>query len=223
MTFERTDPFYVVNLTDPTDPNAVGELKVSGFSEYLHPINDDNTVLVAVGQEVQNDQIIGLQISLFDSTNPVEPQLLDRLIVENKSNQWSSSSVSWDERAFRYLDLGEETGRLIIPVTIYSWVDWREVEEGEKPPEPENFEGFAVFTIEGKTINKTFLQIDHAEDQYDSDGQYHYYCGSFPQRSFVFNGNVTTMRGTKVISTDLTNGEQEWSFGRDDIDSCEPV
>ena len=131
VTFEQTDPFYVLNLTDPTDPQAIGELNVTGFSEYLHPINDDNSVLIAVGQAATDDgRILGLQISLFDARDPTNPQLLDRLVVEDSEDQWSSSTVSWDERAFRYLNLGD-IGRLIIPISIYSWEFWWDAESGE--------------------------------------------------------------------------------------------
>ena len=66
VTFRQIDPFYVINLTNPRQPIAEGELKIPGFSSYLHPINKD--LIVGIGQE--NNQS---KISLFDVSNPTNP------------------------------------------------------------------------------------------------------------------------------------------------------
>jgi hypothetical protein len=229
VTFEQRDPFYVVNLTNPENPTAVGELNVSGFSEYLHPIDDDDKVLVAVGQETNDEgNTIGVAVSLFDSTDPANPRLLDRLVVENEENQWSSSSVSWDAASFRYLKLGPQSGYLIIPLTIYSWDDsivWEEkLEEGENitteeaTSETDNFEGFAVFSIENNNIARTFDMIDHSESMTFTDG--YWYCGWLPERSFVFSGHVMTLKGHSVKSTNLADGSLVWSIEADELGGC---
>lgn len=66
VTFREIDPFYVIDLTNPRNPIVRGELKIPGYSSYLHPI-DDNHIL-GIGREESN-----VKISLFDVTNPGNP------------------------------------------------------------------------------------------------------------------------------------------------------
>jgi hypothetical protein len=65
VTFRQTDPLYVLDLADPAAPALLGELKVPGFSTYLHPVGDD--LLLGVGEEAdESGQVTGMQVSLFD-------------------------------------------------------------------------------------------------------------------------------------------------------------
>ena len=67
VTFRQTDPFYVIDLAKPNQPQLKGELKIPGFSSYLHPINKDK--IIGVGQDQGR-----VKVSLFDVTNPSDPQ-----------------------------------------------------------------------------------------------------------------------------------------------------
>jgi len=61
VTFERTDPFYVLDLSDPLDPKILGELEIPGFSQFMHPIKEDNSMLITVGQAAdENGRVLGL-------------------------------------------------------------------------------------------------------------------------------------------------------------------
>ena len=65
VTFRQVDPLYTVDLSDPTNPRVRGELKILGYSAYLHPVGDG--VLLGVGQDASGQgRIRGTQISLFD-------------------------------------------------------------------------------------------------------------------------------------------------------------
>ena len=120
VTFEQTDPFYVLDLSDPMDPKVLGELEIPGFSQFMHPIKQDNSMLITVGQDAdKNGRTLGFQISIFNSTIPTDPKLIDRLVIEDEKDSWSGSSASWDERAFRYIQV-DDFGRLIIPVYVYA-------------------------------------------------------------------------------------------------------
>lgn len=66
VTFKQTDPFYVLDLKSVSNPKKVGELKIPGYSSYLHPL--DNNLILGVGDE--NGKV---KISLFDATNPSNP------------------------------------------------------------------------------------------------------------------------------------------------------
>jgi inhibitor of cysteine peptidase len=80
ITFRRVDPFYVVDFEEPTEPELLGDLKLPGFSTYLHPIDDD-TVL-GIGEE--NRQVKAV---LFDVTEPTDPEVGDDLVLDER---WSA-------------------------------------------------------------------------------------------------------------------------------------
>jgi uncharacterized secreted protein with C-terminal beta-propeller domain len=66
VTFRETDPFYVIDLSNPYDPKLKGELKIPGYSSYLHPITKDK--ILGIGKESSK-----VKISLFDVSNPSNP------------------------------------------------------------------------------------------------------------------------------------------------------
>ncbi|SEQ89173.1 beta-propeller domain-containing protein [Natrinema salaciae] len=74
VTFREIDPFYTLDLSEPTDPTVDGELKLPGFSEYLHPLEDD--LVLGIGQEDRNPKA-----TLFDVTDPEDPIELDSEIL----------------------------------------------------------------------------------------------------------------------------------------------
>ena len=65
VTFRQTDPLYTLDLSDPTNPEVKGELKILGYSAYLHPMDDG--LLIGIGQDAnEQGQVKGTQISVFD-------------------------------------------------------------------------------------------------------------------------------------------------------------
>ena len=94
VTFRQTDPLYLVDLSGT--PKVLGELKVPGFSTYLHPIGDG--LLLGIGQDATKDgQVTGMQLSVFDISDLTKPALRDRLRL---GQGWSAALD--DSRAFGY-------------------------------------------------------------------------------------------------------------------------
>ncbi|KAI2494497.1 hypothetical protein MHU86_20029 [Fragilaria crotonensis] len=121
VTFLQTDPFYVLDL-NPSDPSVLGELVITGFSSYIHSINENNTLLVGVGEEAdENGTVLGVKISLFDATKPASPKEIQSAAVETDANSWSYTDASFDYKAFRWLSLGDGVGLVILPVRIDTW------------------------------------------------------------------------------------------------------
>ena len=76
VTFMQTDPLFTVDLSDPAKPEIKGELKIPGFSEYLHPIG--NGLVVGIGYGGTETGTDGTaKISLFDISDPAAPKELD--------------------------------------------------------------------------------------------------------------------------------------------------
>ena len=111
VTFRQVDPLYTVDLSDPTDPKVVGELKVPGYSAYLHPAGEG--LLLGVGQDAtEQGRTQGTQVSLFDVNDLSAPSALDQVGF----GQGSYSEVEYDHHAFL---LYPPTGLAVIPLQDY--------------------------------------------------------------------------------------------------------
>jgi hypothetical protein len=87
VTFRQVDPLYVVDLADPARPAVRGELKIPGFSSYLHPVGDD--LLVGIGQAATDrGRTTGTQVSLFDVSDPAAPR---RIAQRELDSDWSEA------------------------------------------------------------------------------------------------------------------------------------
>jgi hypothetical protein len=111
VTYRYTDPLFTLDLSDRTHPRVIGELKVPGFSTYLHPIADGK--LLSIGVDDQNRW--RTQISLFDVSDFAHPALDAALPVEAQ-NSWGWSEALYDHKAFQYW---APKGLLAIPQSTY--------------------------------------------------------------------------------------------------------
>jgi hypothetical protein len=110
VTFRQTDPLYTLDLTDPKRPTVTGELKITGYSAYLHPV--DGGRLIGVGQEASTEgRALGTQVSLFDVSDPRRPARLDQHHVK-----YGSSEAEFDPHAFLYWPARR---LLVVPLTVF--------------------------------------------------------------------------------------------------------
>lgn len=83
VTFKETDPLFVIDASDPTAPKVLGELKIPGFSNYLHPFGED--MLIGFGEDIEFNEEFnstkkkGLKLSLFDVSDPTNPTEVDTI------------------------------------------------------------------------------------------------------------------------------------------------
>ena len=106
VTFRQIDPLYTLDLADPERPRVLGELKIPGYSAYLHPIGDD--LLLGVGQDATAEgRPTGTQVSVFDVSNLRRPA---RIHTESLGQGWSEAEH--DHHAFLYWP---RTGLMVIP------------------------------------------------------------------------------------------------------------
>jgi uncharacterized secreted protein with C-terminal beta-propeller domain len=120
VTFKETDPLFVMDISNPSSPKVLGELKVPGFSNYLHPLDD--THLIGFGydvfsKDVGNGQEVimtgGMKISLFDVSDLANPIEKDVAIV---GEQGTYSPLQYDHKA---LFQHQETNLFGFPITVY--------------------------------------------------------------------------------------------------------
>ena len=151
VTFLQKDPFYVIDLTNPTQPKVLGFLKIPGFSGYLHPYDEDH--VIGIGQQSGK-----VKLSLFDVTNVTAPTELAKYIPPG---DYSYSTATNDPKAFLF----NKTKQLLaIPVSTntYTWINGTY---------SQSYQGEYVFNIDltsGFTLRGKITHQDSSSQQYDS-------------------------------------------------------
>ena len=114
VTFKKTDPLFVVDLYQPAHPTVLGELKIPGFSTYIHRIDPDHLLSIGFDANDHGDfaYFDGVILQLFDVKNPTDPRLVHK---EKIGSRGSSSEAATDHLAFNYF---ASEGLLAIPMTI---------------------------------------------------------------------------------------------------------
>lgn len=174
VTFRKVDPFFVINLSDPYSPKVLGELKISGYSDYLH-LYDENHV-IGVGKETVPAEegdfswYQGVKISLFDVTNVSSPLEIAKYIIGERG---TDSPVLADHKAFLF---EREKQLMVIPVLVAD-VDESQYPQGVPPHahgEPV-WQGVYVFTVSLETEEKIALKgtVTHIENGDVMNSTYH--------------------------------------------------
>lgn len=146
VTFRQVDPFFVVDLSDPEDIEVVGELKIPGFSRYLHPYDDD--VIIGLGRDADLEgRQQGLKISLFNVEDVTQPEEVASYKVSGK---YSSSTAEFEHHAFLF---SREKELLVIPVYQYDYQS------------KDRFNGVLVFSVEPDDIDLVG-EVAHDSDRY---------------------------------------------------------
>lgn len=110
VTFRQTDPLYTIDLSDPTAPTVAGELKILGYSAYLHPAGDG--LLIGIGQDAtEQGRATGTQVALFDVSDAANPRQIQKHLVGV-----GSSAAEQDHHAFLWW---APTSLAVIPVQNY--------------------------------------------------------------------------------------------------------
>lgn len=112
VTFRNTDPLFTLDLSDPTAPKAVGEVKLPGFSSYLHPVGDGLVVGLGYDGNEENADFNTVKVSLFDVSDMKNPEEVDTFVLKDVS-----SDALYNHKAFIYYPEEKLIG---FPVTHYS-------------------------------------------------------------------------------------------------------
>ena len=192
VTFRQVDPLYVVDLSDPTDPTVEGELKINGYSSYLHPIGDH--LLLGVGQDATDEgRVLGTQVSVFDVSDPADPRRLARLTFDDANSQ-----AEWDHHAFLWWP---SDGVAVMPLQRWSWDEVAETED--------SFAGAAVVSVTPERL-KQIAEIEHPDGS-DADCPE---CGWWTapiMRSLVIGDVLYTVSETGILASDMDSYEpMDW-------------
>ncbi len=200
VTYKQTDPLFAIDLKTPTAPKVLGELKIPGYSTYLHPYK--NNILLGLGRdtEVSSNGAVtnkGLKLGLFDVSNPSAPKELDSFVTGDK---YSDSIALYDHKAFL---ASNSKDLVVIPAVLRSGNYGDKVE----------FSGALVFNVKDNKI-KLRGRIDHSDGgnytNQDYWGGIGYYDNSV-KRSLYIDDALYTFSNKFLKISDL-NGTGELSL-----------
>lgn len=118
VTFREVDPLFTLDLSDPTNPQVLSELKVPGFSEYLQFVEQgDQDLLIGIGLDADPNTgfVEDLKVSLFDVTDLSNPFEVDSFIFDGDFS--TNSDALWDNLAVNYIPNQE---LLAIPTSTFN-------------------------------------------------------------------------------------------------------
>jgi len=112
VTFKKTDPLYVFDLSKPTEPKIAGELKIPGFSTYMHMLDDTHLLTIGYDADEQGSfaYFDGVLLQIFDVSDLAAPALAHKVTIGTRG---SSSEALTNHLAFTLFD-----GKLAVPMTI---------------------------------------------------------------------------------------------------------
>ncbi|MBN1489842.1 MAG: beta-propeller domain-containing protein [Phycisphaerae bacterium] len=115
VTFKNIDPFFTLDLSDPTNPRVLGELKVPGFSEYIHVLDENHMLTIGIDADDVGDfaWFQGIQLSIFDVTDFANPTLMHK---EPIGTRGTYSEATSNPKAFNYYP---QKNALAIPIVLY--------------------------------------------------------------------------------------------------------
>jgi len=155
VTFRQIDPFYVIDLSNPSSPEVLGYLKIPGYSTYLHPFENK---IIGIGK----DENSNIKISLFDVSNFENPIELDKYVVEA---DYSDSYALYEHKAFLF---DENTGLMVIPIETLNYknnsVEWS---------------GALVFEVDNKINLKAKIIHEPEEDYWRNTVKRSLYIGDY--------------------------------------------
>jgi inhibitor of cysteine peptidase len=177
VTFKQTDPFFVLDLKNPTAPKVAGELKIPGYSSYLHPYDENH--IIGLGKENST-----VKLALFDVTDMNNPVEIAKYIIGQNAD-YADSNALYDPKAFLF-DLSKQL--LVIPVSVTTY---GQINYGDKVVPP--VEPGAIPS--GSTSTPSSTPIDTG-----SYWQGAYVFNLTPTSGFTLKGGVTQQDNSSLTN-----------------------
>jgi uncharacterized secreted protein with C-terminal beta-propeller domain len=203
VTFRQVDPLFVIDLSDPNNPKELGYLKVTGYSGYLHPYDEDH--LIGIGKETTEEGEFawyqGVKISLFDVSDVNNPREISKYEIGDRG---TDSPVLWDHKAFLF----DKSRNLMVMPVLEAKVDVTEYPEGVPAwayGEPV-WQGAYVFHVSLDAGIEEKGKITHVENIADPEKEYYYYYSPFAVERSLYIGDVLyTISQAKIKMNSLDN------------------
>lgn len=215
VTFQKIDPLFVIDVSNPLNPIILGKLKIPGYSDYLHPFDDNH--VIGVGKEATAAEegnfawYQGVKMSLFDVTDVEKPKEISKVEIGDRG---TDSYALRDHKAFLF---SRQKNLLVIPILLAE-IDVEKYPEGVPPFMHGDYvwQGAYVYSLtleDGFDLRGRVSHID--DDSLDKSG-YFFYSPNSVKRSLYMEDTLYTVSDNKVsaekINTLENIGEVELPF-----------
>lgn len=205
VTFEQVDPLFVLDLKNPERPEILGALKIPGFSNYLHPLDENH--LLGIGKDTQlmdrkdhTGAVVGqfvvekgMKLAIFDVSDVTNPLEKHSIVVGGKGTY---SEVLYNHKALLF---NTQSDLLAFPVTIYKDgddVNWGAFE----------FQGAVVYDVNLENGFGLKGKISHiSSEEYAKAGQYWGGGDSEVKRTLYIGENLYVVSGSAISAHDIDN------------------
>ncbi|MGE5545225.1 MAG: beta-propeller domain-containing protein [Bacillota bacterium] len=203
VTFRNVDPLFVIDLKNPQKPVILGALKIPGYSDYLHPYDENHiigfgkdTVEVKVGEGSQAFYT-GMKVALFDITDVTRPREMFKEIIGDRGTE---SELLHNHKAILF---SRERNLLAFPVTVMR-AD-RKTSSGMPEYGKFEFQGAYVYRVDLKQGFQLKARISHLTDEdYLKAGHYWYSSDRNVERILYINNGLYTLSKGRVRVHDLS-------------------
>ncbi len=199
VTFKTVDPLFVIDLKDPAKPKVLGELKIPGYSDYLHPYDENH--IIGFGKdtiELQgNAYYQGMKIALFDVTDVKNPK---QKFSEKIGDRGTDSELLRNPKALLF---SKEKNLLAFPVTVME-IDENTDKRGKLSYGQFAFQGAYVYDIDIKDGFQLRGKITHlAGGDISKAGDYYYYPDKYVERILYIDDILYTLSKGMIKANDL--------------------
>ncbi|MFZ8907951.1 MAG: beta-propeller domain-containing protein, partial [Nitrosopumilaceae archaeon] len=196
VTFQQIDPFFVIDLSSDT-PKILGELKIPGFSNYLHPYDDDH--VIGVGRdtkEIGNDRVqqLGVKVALFDVSDVSDPKVIDDYIIGDSSTH---SEALNNHKAFFF---DKRKNLLSLPISSDK-NSLNGISEKRIAPDWNRWNGFYILELD----NKNGIDLKGTVTHTENDTRYH---GMGNSRTFYIEEVLYTVSDS-ILKMNFMNNLEE--------------
>ena len=221
ITYKTIDPLFVVDLSNEKNPQVLGELKISGYSAYLHPYDENHLIGIGMETETKTNKdlngrvtststvVVGMKMALFDVSNVNNPVTLSTTVIGDRR---TTSAILSNPKALLF---SKERELIAIPVNNYS-EDFETNNSDSLNMVIENYkniyskrigEGYAVYKINLKDGFKLKGMITH-EKQKKTDYYSYYRYDSQMLRGMYIKDNLFTVSEDEIKVNNLENLEE---------------
>ena len=190
VTFKNTDPLFVIDMKNPKKPQILGELKIPGYSTYMHPNDKDN--ILGFGQDtVEIDgraYALGIKMALFDVSDVKNPKEIQKEVIGDRG---SYSELLYDHKAFLF---SKDKNIMGFPVTVTK-VKGDKLKDNVPQYGEEVFQGAYIYNLKSKDGFELKAKLSQKKSKEDPSSNI--------ERIIYINDNLYTLSQDNIVSYEL--------------------
>jgi len=218
VTFKKVDPLFVIDLKDPQNPAILGALKIPGYSDYLHPYDENH--IIGFGKdtiELSNEGIRnregttayyqGMKIALFDVSDVSNPKEKFKEIIGDRG---TDSELLNNHKALLF---SKKKELMAFPVTVMEIESGGNVEENRPVYGSFSFQGAYVYNIDLEEGFKLRARISHiSEEEYKKAGDRWYRGNMNVERIIYIGDDLYTISKGMIKANSMTDMKEKGSL-----------